>query len=437
MSKIVNRLLIVSSEHRENSSGLQRLLQADGISADCASTAALALNLLSVHRYALALVDVELSDGSGLDLCRHLSQSGARGAPVMLAVSPEITLPFLDGLEAGALISLSTAIGHRELYLHVRNFMLSRIDLPPSVGDGCRFARLGLAQCVLDTLPGAVIITDARQRVVDTSAAFAGLTGLDPQAVRNRTIQDLFATFRFNTDIDSFLMKLAIDGVWQGELISEQGGKRSRAFWLNAQAIGKEGCAAEHHVFFLTDIAHHKRREQRLRTLAETDALTGAANRNLFIAQLDDAIRRTQEEGDSPSILFLDLDSFKEVNDHLGHGQGDTLLRDIADILQDSVRANDLVARLGGDEFAVLLLDASRQALTETAQRIVKRLIFFFTGHDGHRIEVTCSVGIAVYPQDGLDSAGLLKQADRAMYKAKGRGKHGYCFASEPTAGSE
>jgi diguanylate cyclase (GGDEF)-like protein len=113
------------------------------------------------------------------------------------------------------------------------------------------------------------------------------------------------------------------------------------------------------------------------------------------------------------------------------------LLRDIAGVLQESVRSNDLVARLGGDEFAVLVLDATRSALAETAQRIVKRLAFSLSSEDGHRIEVTCSIGIAVHPQDGDDAASLLKQADKAMYAAKGRGKHGYGFASEDSGATD
>ena len=96
-----------------------------------------------------------------------------------------------------------------------------------------------------------------------------------------------------------------------------------------------------------------------------------------------------------------------------------------------SVWTNDLVDRLGGDEFAVLVSDATRARLAETAQRIVKRLFFSFSAEDGYRLEVTCSSGIAVHRHDGRDSPSLLKQADRAIYAARERGKRGFGFASE------
>jgi diguanylate cyclase (GGDEF)-like protein len=171
-----------------------------------------------------------------------------------------------------------------------------------------------------------------------------------------------------------------------------------------------------------------------LRSLAETDALTGLANRSLLLSTVSETIDRAKAGGDAPSILFLDLDGFKSVNDRLGHGQGDLLLREVGQRLQECVRSQDLVARLGGDEFVVLLIGASRSAQMETAQRIVNRVVFSIEGDDGVRVYVSCSVGIASYPRDGGDVVSLLKSADRAMYCVKGDGKHGYCFASPDPA---
>jgi diguanylate cyclase (GGDEF)-like protein len=129
--------------------------------------------------------------------------------------------------------------------------------------------------------------------------------------------------------------------------------------------------------------------------------------------------------------LFIDLDGFKQVNDQLGHAAGDGLLCDVAKILETSVRAHDMAARIGGDEFVVLLIGATNPVLVDTARRINERLAFELAGAGGRCLSVTCSIGVAVFPHDGLDSKGLLKRADRAMFSAKRKGKNGYCLACE------
>jgi diguanylate cyclase (GGDEF)-like protein len=241
--------------------------------------------------------------------------------------------------------------------------------------------------------------------------------------------------FLQSVDTQKIWDQIRTNGAWHGDLRSEISDQTGHVFSLYVQAIGDETLQRPtHYLCFLTDIGRYERREQRLRSLAETDALTGLANRSLLLASLTEAIERTKNGGESPSILFLDLDGFKNVNDNLGHGQGDLLLREVGQRLQQCVRSQDLVARLGGDEFVVLLIGASRSAQMETAQRIVNRVVFSIEGDAGVRVNVSCSVGIASYPRDGGDVISLLKNADRAMYCVKGDGKHGYCFASPDPA---
>jgi diguanylate cyclase (GGDEF)-like protein len=269
--------------------------------------------------------------------------------------------------------------------------------------------------------------------VTHVNAVAARLSGLDAGAVPHLSLSEVFAAMHLNIATAWVLQKVIADGLWEGE-VHVRSGIREQAFWLNAQRVkGETPSKACHHLFVLYDITPLIQREHRLRWLAETDALTGLANRKLLIARLNEALKNSWQENMTPSLMFIDLDGFKQVNDQLGHGAGDGVLCDVAKILETSVRANDMAARFGGDEFVVLLIGATRRTLVETAKRINKRMRLERIGTGSLRIQVTCSIGIAMAPHDGDDATSLLKLADKAMYAAKRGGKNGYRFASEDT----
>lgn len=159
--------------------------------------------------------------------------------------------------------------------------------------------------------------------------------------------------------------------------------------------------------------------EKRIRHLAFNDVLTGLPNRTQFLDQLGRRLAMAKENVESVAILFLDLDRFKNVNDTLGHDVGDRLLIAVAQRIRRSVRNADCVARLGGDEFTVILSElADPAAAASAAQNICRTLAKPFQ-IDSHDIFVTASIGISVYPSDGMDVGTLVKHADTAMYRAK------------------
>ncbi|MES2039540.1 MAG: EAL domain-containing protein [Pseudomonadota bacterium] len=159
--------------------------------------------------------------------------------------------------------------------------------------------------------------------------------------------------------------------------------------------------------------------EKRIRHLAFNDVLTGLPNRTQFLDQLGRRLTMAKENVESVAVLFLDLDRFKNVNDTLGHDVGDRLLIAVAQRIRRSVRNADCVARLGGDEFTVVLSElADPAAAASAAQNICRTLAKPFQ-IDSHDIFVTASIGISVYPSDGMDVGTLVKHADTAMYRAK------------------
>ena len=164
--------------------------------------------------------------------------------------------------------------------------------------------------------------------------------------------------------------------------------------------------------------------ELKVHELACYDSLTGLPNRNMFLGELDRTIARTRRQGSEFAVCFLDLDRFKTVNDMLGHDAGDELLKAMAGRLRSVLRESDLVARLGGDEFVVLLEGGgSPTDLSGVAQKMLGAIDQPMTVH-GCVFDITCSIGVAVFPDDGEDAATLLKHADAAMYLAKERGKN-------------
>jgi len=170
-----------------------------------------------------------------------------------------------------------------------------------------------------------------------------------------------------------------------------------------------------------------KRYQVQLEHQANYDALTGLPNRNLLHDRLRQAVY-SQRSPRAMAVVFIDLDHFKFVNDSLGHGVGDKLLRGMAERLRGVLREGDTVARLGGDEFVVILNDQSSEevifrAMQRIAQEVSQPMMI-----DGKELYVTCSAGISLYPQDGGDVDTLLKNADAAMYRAKDAGRNNFQF---------
>jgi len=174
------------------------------------------------------------------------------------------------------------------------------------------------------------------------------------------------------------------------------------------------------------DITERKRTEQQLAFMATHDPLTGLPNRMLFNDRLTVALAYAQRNRQKLTVMLLDLDSFKQINDTLGHSVGDQLLRAVGDRLKGSLRKTDTVARMGGDEFLLLLPQIARAEDAATvAQHIMKTFQAPFS-LEGRELCITASIGIAIYPDDGEDVDTLLRNADKAMYRAKQKGRNNY-----------
>jgi len=172
--------------------------------------------------------------------------------------------------------------------------------------------------------------------------------------------------------------------------------------------------------------------EKRLHHLAHHDSLTNLPNRLLFEDRVKQALSKARRSRKQVALFFIDLDHFKEINDNLGHDYGDLVLIDVAKRLTSTIRESDTVARLGGDEFLVLLEEIDNIQLIEVmAERICETLIQEMD-RDAYRQKLSASIGISIFPEDGSTGHDLLRSADQAMYRAKGKGRATFQFASTP-----
>ncbi|MGO9323328.1 MAG: putative bifunctional diguanylate cyclase/phosphodiesterase [Terracidiphilus sp.] len=175
-------------------------------------------------------------------------------------------------------------------------------------------------------------------------------------------------------------------------------------------------------VIVFRDVSVARAQSEQIAHLAEHDSLTGLPNRLLFSDRVGQAISLARRHGGQAAVLFLDLDGFKQVNDSFGHATGDGLLKSVANRLLASLRNPDTASRYGGDEFALLLQDVHRPEDAAAAARRILRALHEVHLVDGHRLHVTASIGVGIYPDDGLGAETLIRNADIAMYRAKKKG---------------
>jgi diguanylate cyclase (GGDEF)-like protein len=178
-------------------------------------------------------------------------------------------------------------------------------------------------------------------------------------------------------------------------------------------------------------IAELRQTQAQMETLAFRDSLTGLSNRRLLSDRVEQAVKMTRREHRKFALLYLDLDGFKRVNDTFGHEAGDLLLKTVANRLRACLRAQDTVARIGGDEFAALLFDVADEAATRIVARKMLDLLRQPIHLPKQQVTVTASMGITILPDDGTGVSELLRKADRAMYRAKSRGRDKFQFFTE------
>ncbi len=293
-------------------------------------------------------------------------------------------------------------------------------------------AGLRLAEAVFNSCQEGILITDTEKIIISVNPALERLFGYS-QAELIGVTPALLNSGRHTEEFYQQLWKtLTEQHHWQGEIYNKHKDGTIVPLQLSISAVFNEKREVSHYAAVFTDLSKIRATEAEMMFLSEHDELTNLPNRQLFMSQLDQAIKHAMREQTQLAVLMLDLDHFKHVNDSFGHQLGDRLLTLVAQTLRRKLRDTDVIARLGGDEFAILL---TAMPQPEDAAMVANKLIALMAEpwQLGDKIDVTvgASVGISIYPEHGSCSSALLQGADAALYKAKAAGRNTFTFYSD------
>lgn len=291
----------------------------------------------------------------------------------------------------------------------------------------CELIKLSQA---VDQSPNSTVITDVDGNINYVNSAFLQTTGYTLSEVIGKNPRLLRSGKTDPALYEAMWSKISKGETWHGEFINRYKDGNECIQSVKIVPIYGTNKKITHFMAIEEDITEKKENEERIHYLANFDPLTGLPNR----AQMDDHLNYTlnlaKRSGGNFTIMFLDLDHFKEINDSLGHSYGDILLKEIAKRLRAVIREEDTLSRLGGDEFIFLLPDTDGIGAVQVAQKLLETVTLPISINK-HELTVTSSIGIALYPADGLDIERLLKNADTAMYRAKQEGRNNYCFFTD------
>ncbi|RFC40191.1 MAG: PAS domain S-box-containing protein/diguanylate cyclase (GGDEF) domain-containing protein [Candidatus Nitrotoga sp. CP45] len=288
--------------------------------------------------------------------------------------------------------------------------------------------QLRLFARIFDTINEGVVVTDSSNNIVSVNPAFSAITGYSATEAIGKNPRMLHSGLMDKSFYDKMWQSIKKNGRWQGEITDRRKNGESYVEWLSISTMKDAWGEFSHYIAVVSDISERKAAEERMVYIAQHDFLTNLPNRMMLHDRLAQAIAHAGREQRKVAVMFLDLDRFKGVNDTLGHLVGDKLLKVVAGRISSVARTSDTVSRLGGDEFAIMLPYVEN---TDDIATIAVKLLTSIAGPcviDGNEIEVTTSIGISVFPEDGNDSESLIAHADAAMYQAKGNGRNNYQF---------
>lgn len=285
-------------------------------------------------------------------------------------------------------------------------------------------ARQRLMASVFEATSEGILIVGRDMRIVEANRAFLEMSGYTRAELLGRHPRIMQSGRQDAEFYKAMWRALMSSGQWHGKIWDKRRDGSLFAAHVTLSAVHDEGGALLHYLGLFTDITDECLRQEAVEQMAFIDPLTGLPNRRLMRDRLLQALAFAARSNALVAVCMMDLDGFKAVNDTLGHDAGDAVLVEVAGRLLQVVRANDTVARLGGDEFVLLLsgLGAVPEA-EEVIERALHAVRLPIVLEGGAVARVSASIGLAIYPDDGLLPDDLLRRSDSAMYAAKRQGR--------------
>lgn len=286
--------------------------------------------------------------------------------------------------------------------------------------------QLQLIDQVFEGSRDAIIVTDAQTRILQVNPAFEAISGYREEELIGRTPRLLQSGHQGPRFYRQMWEALRTRGHWQGELWNRRADGEVYPSLLSVSSVTNDADEVTHYIGIASDITSHKAAEQHIDYLAHYDTLTGLGNRRLLEEELERMLRNAR--GGRPfALFFLDLDRFKNINDTLGHESGDRLLEQVAGRLRELAGPQATLCRIGGDEFAILAPGLNQEQIAGTARELVEVVSQPYEITE-RPLVVTCSVGVAVHPRDGVRREALISAADTALHYAKAHGSNHHQF---------
>lgn len=289
--------------------------------------------------------------------------------------------------------------------------------------------KLHLANKVIESSSEAILITDHANKIIRVNPAFTQLTGYQEDEVIGQTPKFLNSSRHSKRFYQALWRNLLEKGHWQGEIWDRRKDGSIYPKWMNISTISdsKEDGVGKY-VALCSDISEQKKTENKIRYMVYHDALTGLANRSLFEERLTRAINDAELDHNKIAVMLLDLDHFNKINDSMGHYIGDQLLIEVSKRLKSVFRNTDLISRFGGDEFVIMLDKVSeREHIKSLAQKVLE--VFEKPLHVlDYTMHITPSIGITLFPEDGVNHQTLIQNVDTAMFSSKKDGRNQFTF---------
>ncbi|MFZ4873632.1 EAL domain-containing protein [Janthinobacterium sp. Mn2066] len=284
---------------------------------------------------------------------------------------------------------------------------------------------LYLAAQVVEHAREAIVVMDQQQKVLSINPAYGEISGYGADELKGQPFDSE------QQALDAPLWdRVAQHGYWQGEIVAQRKGGARYPAWLSLTAIRDDQGQVSNYMAILSDISERKRSEEQTRHLAEHDFLTDLPNRVLLLDRLSLALAAARRKLSMLAILYLDIDHFKHINDSMGHHVGDLLLKEVARRLVRCVRSVDTVSRHGGDEFVIILAEVGGVDQAAHVAASVLQAVTQVYQLGAYELQVSASIGVAIFPSDGADIDSLMHNADTAMYHAKQLGRNNFQFVN-------
>ncbi len=364
-----------------------------------------------IGRNMLELIDPDWH-GKAMERIGMLLQGTYTGAAEYLVIRKDGSRVYI---EANAEILRNNDGSPREIFIVDRD-----ISERKQVEEQLRSLSVAVEQS-----PVSVVITDLDGTIQYVNPKFEQVTGYTASEAVGQNPSILKSGDTNQSVFDTMWGTLQQSKPWKGEFINRR--KNGELFFEEAyiSPVSDANGVVSRYVAVKLDISERKQIEEQIQHMARYDNLTDLPNRVLFTDRIERAVLIAQRNRCKLAIFFIDLDKFKPINDELGHAVGDWLLQAVAQRMTESVRESDTVARIGGDEFAVLLPSiASPQDACTVAEKIRCALNRPFITPAGVPLDISCSIGVALYPEHGVKERDLLRAADEAMYRAKKGGRN-------------